>query len=133
MLRTQKKKPNTSSNISAHHLRGRRREGGERGWKEWLAVAARTERKNTCIQRKPDMNLTTLQPRGNTTVAMHYVPVIIHIRGCYVNLRYDITVVTSSYACDVPFERNKEIFNTRKFYITDLYVSHSMMHKKFFQ
>ena len=71
-------------------------------WKEWLAFAARTERKNTRIQRKPDIDLTTLQRRGNTKVVMRYVPVIIHIRGCYVNLRYDVTVVTSSYSYDVP-------------------------------
>ena len=83
MLRTQKK-TNTRSNISAHHLRGE-----ERGWKEWTTVAARTERKNRLFQRKPDINLTTFQPRGNKAVAMRYVPVIIHIRRCYVNL-YDM-------------------------------------------
>ena len=99
-----------------------RREGGERGWEERLTVAARAERK-----------ITRIQPRGNTTVAMRYVSVIKHIRGCYANLQHDATVVTSSYTCDVPFERNNEIFNTRKLYNTDLYVSNSMMHRKFVQ
>ena len=87
-----------------------------------LTVAARTKRKNTRIR-----------PRGKATVAMRYVSVNIHIRGCYVNLQHDATVVTDSYTCDVPSEQNNEIFKAQKFYNKDLYVSNSMMHRKFVQ
>ena len=103
----------------AHHSKGGG-EGGERGWKEWLTVVARTKRKYRRIQREQDINITTLQPRGNTAVARRFVSVFIHIRGCYVNLQYNLTVVTSSYTCGVSFERNNEIFNTRELHITDL-------------
>ena len=58
--------------------------------------------------------VTRFQPMRNTTVAMRYISVIIHIRGRYVNLQYDATVVTSSYTRDVPFERENKIFNNRK-------------------
>ena len=107
MLRTQKK-PITSSNVLANHIRGDERgvEGVINGRCSVLNA------KNTRIQRKPDIYLTTLRPRGNTPVAMCCVPVIMHIRGCYVSLKYDVTEVTSSYTCDIPYERNNELFNT---------------------
>ena len=99
-----------------------RKEGGSGVRRRDLSAAARPERK-----------VTRIQPRGNTTVTMRYVSVIIYIRGCYVNLQHDATVVISFYTRDVPFERDNEIFNTRKLYNTDLYVSNSMMHRKTLQ
>ena len=74
---------------------------GNGGGRRELTAPACPERKVTCIQ-----------PMGSITVAMRYVSVIIHIRGRYVNLQHDATVVTSTR--DVPFERDDEIFNTRK-------------------
>ena len=87
-----------------------------------LTAAVRSERR-----------VTRIQARGTTTAARRYVSVIIYIRGRYVNLQHEATVVTSSYTRDVPFERDNETFNTRKLYNTDLYDSNSMMHSKFVQ
>ena len=137
MLRTQKKKLRQAQKFS-HHLRGGERgvEGGvERGVERGVegVVNGRCSvlnARNTRTQRKPDINLTTLQPRRNTTVAMCYAPVIMHIRGCYANLQYYVTVVTSSYTCDIPSERNNELINTRKLYTTNLYIRNLLLHKK---
>ena len=90
-------------------------------------------RRELTVAARPERKVARIQSKGNTTVAIPHVSAIIHIRGRYVNLPYGATVVTSSYACDVPFGRGNEIFNTRKLYNTDLYVSNSMMHRKFVQ
>ena len=68
---------------------------------------------------------------GNTTVVMRYVPVIIHIRGCYVNLQYDATVVKCSYTCDVPLNETMKYLTPES--CTPQTSSSLLMHKKFIQ
>ena len=118
MLRTQKKYK--FEYIGA--FQESKREGGSRVGRRELTAAA-----------SPERTVTRIQPRGNTTVAVRYVSVIIYIQGRYINLQHDATVDTSSYTRDVLFEGDNEIFNTRKLYNIDLYVSNSMMHRKFVQ
>ena len=62
--------------------------------------------KNGCCL--PALNAKVrIQLREYTTIAMRYVSVTIYIRGCYINLQHDATVVTNSYTCYVPLERKQ--------------------------